>query len=94
MSAKKQLKTYFDNMDYTNLSGGGWSPKKTWLRVHGDTKSSVNGAFHMETMQASNGDYVAKLVGSAISNIIVASAGSVPPTLPAVAAALRSAAGV
>ncbi|KAF5345013.1 hypothetical protein D9758_010432 [Tetrapyrgos nigripes] len=91
--SKKQLKTYFDNMVYANLSGGGWEPEKTWLRVHGDTKSSVKGVFHMETMKASNGDFKAKIVGANVETV-VATAGSPPPTLPEVAAALKTAAGV
>jgi len=80
-------------MEPNNLSGGGWDPAKTWLRVHGDTKSSVGGAFHMETMKASNGDFKAKLVGANVE-CVVATAGSTPPTLQAVAAALQTAAGV
>lgn len=90
---QKQLKTYFDNMVYDNLSGGGWDPAKTWLRVHGDTKSSVGGAFHIETMKAANGDFNAKIVGADIQTT-VAPAGHAPPTLKEVAIALRAAAGV
>ncbi|KAK7452768.1 hypothetical protein VKT23_012169 [Stygiomarasmius scandens] len=80
-------------MNYDNLSGGGWSPEKTWLRVHGDTKSSVKGTFHMETMKASNGEFKAKIVGANVE-AIVAAKGANPPTLKDVAAALRKAAGV
>jgi hypothetical protein len=90
----KELKVYFDNMNYNNLSGGGWDPQRTWLRVHGDTKSSVGGKFHMETMLDANGRYIAKIVGANIQ-VVVAPAGTVPPpTLPQVAAALRAEAGV
>ncbi|KIK64213.1 hypothetical protein GYMLUDRAFT_40503 [Collybiopsis luxurians FD-317 M1] len=84
--SKKELQTYFDNMNYDNLSGGGWVPAATWLRVHGDTKSSVKGKFHMETLKATNGECKAKIVGANVE-IVVA-----PPTLKRVAQALRDAA--
>ena len=47
----------------------------------------------METMKASNGDFKAELVGANVE-CVVATAGSTPPTLQAVAAALRTTAGV
>jgi hypothetical protein len=81
-------------MDYNNLSGGGWDPAKTWLRVHGDTKSSVAGKFHMETMLASNGDFNAKIVGADVQTTVAPAGTKPPPTLPDVAAALRAKAGV
>lgn len=90
----QDLRTYFDNMDYNNLSGGGWDPPRTWLRVHGDTKSSVGGKFHMETMLAANGDFIAKIVGANVQAIVAPAGTHPPPTLPTVAAALRAAAGV
>ncbi|KIK67528.1 hypothetical protein GYMLUDRAFT_238803 [Collybiopsis luxurians FD-317 M1] len=92
--SKKDLKTYFDNMNHDHLSGGGWSPEKTWLRVHGDTKSSVKGKFHMDTMKASNGDFIARIVGADVQTIVAKAGTNPPPTLKQVAQELRTAAGV
>lgn len=64
-----------------NLSGGRWSPAKQWNRVHGDTKSSTGGAYHIETIKDSNDDYRAKVVGATDSSpVTIAEAGAAEPS--------------
>lgn len=79
-------------MNVDNLSGGGWDPKATWHRVHGDTKSSVGGAFHMETMLTSNGEHKIKLVSSAGSDTAIVPGPDF--SLPACVVALKAHLGI
>lgn len=46
---------------------GNWTPAGTWRRIHGDTKSSTGGKWHMETMTTSTqpAKYKVKLVEDA-----------------------------
>jgi hypothetical protein len=79
-------------MDPDNLSGGLWDPSKTWNRVHGDTKSSVGGKYHIETMLDSRSIYIAKVVGSDVRYEWPAE--SLAPTFNDVYTQLKSEAGV
>ena len=54
-----------------DLSGGGWAPPKTWIRIHENGKSKRGGQFHIETMKDSTGRYVAKIVGISDGSVVI-----------------------
>ena len=63
------------------MSGGKWAPAKQWNRVHGDGKSTTGGAYHIETMLDSGGNYIAKIVGaSPAETVTIATKGSQEPS--------------
>lgn len=58
--------------------------------MHGDTKSSTGGTFHIETMKDTNGIYIAKIVGAPDSSpVTIAAADAAEPTLQDVVEKLR-----
>src|SRR5690606_10431896 len=51
---------YLRNID-TRTATGSFN-KGQWTRIHGDSKSSHGGKYHMETMTASNGVHHVRLI--------------------------------
>lgn len=58
---KSKVEGYLANLNPASMTGN-WKPEKTWHRIHGDTKSSTGGKWHMETMRDSAGKFRVKLV--------------------------------
>ncbi|CAG7556344.1 unnamed protein product [Fusarium equiseti] len=66
MGKKQKVSDYVKNLDPKKMTGN-WAPAGTWRRIHGDTKSSTGGKWHMETMTTSTqpAKYKVKLVEDA-----------------------------
>lgn len=72
------------------MSGGGWSPDRQWNLLHGDTKSTTEGNYHIRTMKHSNGAFIAKIVGALDSSpVTIAAAGAAEPSLQEVVDAMK-----
>lgn len=73
------------------MSGGGWSPDGQSNLLHGDTKSTTEGNYHIRTMKDSNGVFIAKIVGAPDSSpVTIAAAGAAEPSLQEVVDALKA----
>lgn len=73
------------------MSGGGWSPDRQWNRLHGDTKSTTEGNYHIRTMKDSSGAFIAKIVGAPdLSPVTIAATGAAEPCLQEVVDALKA----
>lgn len=58
---KFSVKEYIENIKPSSLECM-WSPKGTWLRAHGDNKSTTDGTFVTKTMGTSDNKYRVKVI--------------------------------
>ncbi|KAF8595253.1 hypothetical protein BDV93DRAFT_564570 [Ceratobasidium sp. AG-I] len=87
----ERLEHYFDSIKVEAISNATWTPTKTWHKLHGENKSTSGGAFRIETMKATNGNYIAKVIGTGRAATVIAAAGQPPPSPADVIQKLRAA---